>query len=36
MTPPRLFKGCLTAWAIQYVIANWHFCVCRELAGGRG
>lgn len=25
-----------TARAIQYVIANWHFCVCRELAGGRG
>lgn len=23
MTPPRLFKGCLTAWAIQYVIAMW-------------
>ncbi len=21
-----------TARAIQYVIANWHFCICREMA----
>lgn len=23
MTPPRWFRGCVTAWAIQFVIAQW-------------
>lgn len=23
-----------TERAILFVIANWHFCICRELAGG--
>lgn len=23
-----------TARAIQYVIANWHFCLCRDVAAG--
>ncbi len=25
-----------TARAIQFVIANWHFCVCRDEARGHG
>lgn len=31
MTPPRWFKGDLTAWAIHVSIFRWHLAECQQL-----
>lgn len=32
MTPPRWFKGCLTAWAIHVAIYRWRMIEFRQIA----
>lgn len=34
MTPPRWFKGCLTAWAIHVAIYRWHLIEWGRIAKG--
>lgn len=32
MTPPRWFKGCLTAWAIHVAIYRWQLIEWKRVA----
>ena len=34
MTPPRWFKGCLTAWAIHIARFRWQLIEWKRIAGG--
>jgi len=34
MTPPRWFRGCLTAWAMRYVRWLWQLGEWKQEAGG--